>query len=220
MWWCPAATTSGAWQIQKVFGNKAIKELSIPQFIDMYNHFMGSVDQANQLRSYYNMQRTHQKSWKALYHFLLNTTVINCYKLSTKSVPGHWPTHNTHKAFCKDLISALFEHSKRLTKPPGPVNTIEDADIYKAPAEEHRQRPIWLSNKQQSWVACVSANRKTTIKPKARKPFIKLLVNTIQKPHNSKEWARQRRPPKTKLGCPLCNIHLCAHGPCWQEHLN
>ena len=166
------------------------------------------------------MQRTHLKSQKALYYFLLDTTVANCYKLSTKLVPGHWSTCSAHKAFREDLVSALFEYGERLIKPPGLVNIIEDADIHKALVEEHGQRPIWLGNKQRSYVACVSAGRKTTIKPKARKPLMKLSVNTIQKPRDSKEWVRRRRPPKTKLGCPLCNIHLCAHGPCWQEHLD
>jgi len=197
-----------------------MKELSIPQFIDMYNHFMGGVDQADQLRSYYNTQRTHLKSWKSLYHFLLDTTVTNCYKLSTKSVPGYWPTRSAHKAFREELVDALFNHGERLTKPPGPVNTMEDADIHKAPAEEHGQRPVRLGNKQRSCAACVTAGRKTKIKPEVRKPLMELSVNTTQKSRDSKEWVRRRRPPKTKLGCPLCNIHLCAHGPCWQEHLD
>ena len=91
---------------------------------------------------------------------------------------------------------------------------MEDADIYKAPAEEHGQRPVRLGNKQQSYTACVTAGRKTIIKPKVRKPLMELSVNTTQKSCDSKEWVRRRRPLKTKLGCPLCNIHLCAHGPC------
>jgi len=84
----------------------------------------------------------HLKLWKFLYHFLLNITVANCYKLSTKLVPGHWPTCSAYKAFRKDLISALFKYSKRLTKPPSPSAIMEDKDIYKAPAEEHGQGPI------------------------------------------------------------------------------
>jgi hypothetical protein len=142
-------------------------------------------------------------------------TVTNCYKLSTKSVPGYWPTCSTYKAFCEELVDTLFNHGKRLIKPPGPVNIIEDVDIYKAPAEEYRQRPVRLGNKQRSYIACVTAGRKTIIKPEVRKPLMELSVHTTQKSRDSKEWVRRRRPLKTKLGCPLCNIHLYAYGPCW-----
>ena len=108
----------------------------------MYNHFMGGVDQANQLKSYYNTQRMYLKSWKPLYHFLVDTTVANYYKFSTKSVPGYWPTYSAYKAFHKDLVSALFKYGKRLTKPPSPSAIMEDKDIHKAPTKEHGQKPI------------------------------------------------------------------------------
>lgn len=181
---------------------------------------MGGVDQADQLRSYYNTQRTHLKSWKPLYHFLLDTTVANCYKLSSQSVPGHWPTRSAHKAFREDLVDALFKHGERLTKPPNPVATMKDKDIYKAPAEEHGRRPIRISTKQRSCAACVTAGRKTSYERKPRKPLMELSVYTTQKSRDSKEWARRRRPPRTQFGCSLCKIPLCARGPCWQEHLD
>jgi hypothetical protein len=43
--------------VQKVFGSKAQKDLAIPIFINDYNHFMGGVDIADQLRAYYSTQR-------------------------------------------------------------------------------------------------------------------------------------------------------------------
>ena len=43
----PAATSTGAWQTQKVFGDAARKQLPIPEFIDIYNHFMKGVDTTN-----------------------------------------------------------------------------------------------------------------------------------------------------------------------------
>ena len=124
-----------------------MKELSIPQFIDMYNHLMGGVDEADQLRSYFNTQRTHLKSWRPIYHFLLDTTIVNCYKLSTKSIPGYWPKRSAHKAFREELVEALFNNGERLTKPPGRVATMEEKDIHKAPAEEHGQEPIRIFSK-------------------------------------------------------------------------
>ena len=38
-----------------IFGEMTIKELDIPVFIDMYNYYINGVDNANQLRSYYNI---------------------------------------------------------------------------------------------------------------------------------------------------------------------
>ena len=73
----PAATSSGARQTRRVFGNAARKWLPIPEFIDMYNHFMKGVDTADQMRSYYTSLKIHRRTWKPLFHFLLDTTVTN-----------------------------------------------------------------------------------------------------------------------------------------------
>jgi Transposase IS4 len=156
-----------------------MKKLSIPQFINMYNYFMGGVDEADQLRSYYNTQRTHLKSWKSLYHFLLDTTIVNCYKLSAGSIPSHWPKRSAHKAFREDLVEALFDHGERLTNPPGRVAIMEEKDIHKAPVEEHRQGPIRLFPKKPSCAAYITAGRDTIKEGFKRKSLIELSVNTI-----------------------------------------
>lgn len=69
-------------------------------------------------------------------------TVVNCYKLSAKSIPGYWPKRSAYKAFREDLVEALFDNGERLAKPSGPAAIMEDKDIYKAPAEDYGQRPI------------------------------------------------------------------------------
>jgi hypothetical protein len=138
------------------------------------------------------------KSWRPLFHFLLDITIVNCYKLSARSVPGHWPKRSAHKAFREDLVEALFNCGERLTKPPGRVAIMEEKDIYKAPAGEHGQEPVWIFSKQPSYAACVTARRGSIIEKKARwKPLMELLVNTTQKSRDSKEWARRQRPPRT-----------------------
>ncbi len=50
----PPKTATNARTSREVFGDNPTKQLLIPQFINDYNHFMGGVDQADQLRSYYN----------------------------------------------------------------------------------------------------------------------------------------------------------------------
>ena len=68
--------------------------------------------------------------------------IVNCYKLSARFIPSHWPKHSAHKAFREDLVEALFNYSKRFTNPPSHVTIMEEKDIYKAPVEEHGQGPI------------------------------------------------------------------------------
>ena len=82
----PTQTSTNARTSRMPFGDAVVKDLAIPDYIDMYNHFMNGVDVADQLRSYYNTQKSHWKSWKALWHFLLDTTITNAY-LQAHSTP-------------------------------------------------------------------------------------------------------------------------------------
>lgn len=50
----PTKTSTNARTSRAVFGETSIKALDIPAFIDMYNHYMNGVDNADQLRSYYS----------------------------------------------------------------------------------------------------------------------------------------------------------------------
>ena len=113
----PAQTSTNARTSQMVFGDAVVKDLAISEYIDMYNHFMNGVDIADQLRSYYNTQKAYWKSWKVLWHFLLDTTITNVY-LQAHSTPAcpwveHW-THWTHRAFRTCLANQLFDQSERL----------------------------------------------------------------------------------------------------------
>ena len=62
----PTKTAINSKTSRKVFGDQSTKDLEIPAFIDDYNHYMGGVDQADQLRSYYTTLRRHNKTWKPL----------------------------------------------------------------------------------------------------------------------------------------------------------
>jgi protein associated with RNAse G/E len=58
----PFTTAIGYRQTVKVFSDEARKKLDIPDFIEEYNLFICSVDVADQLRSYYNTERTYMKT--------------------------------------------------------------------------------------------------------------------------------------------------------------
>ena len=125
----PAKSATNSRTSREVFGDSPTKELLIPRFIDDYNHFMGGVDTADQLKSYYNTQRKHHKNWKPLWHFLLDTTITNCFKLHRHCPPSRrlpLPlTRYTHKEFRTKLAVQLFDHSERLPpKPRGPIPAV------------------------------------------------------------------------------------------------
>jgi hypothetical protein len=52
--------------IREEFGDQSFKRLEIPDFIDMYNHLMNNVDRADQIRTYYRINRRNYRTWKLL----------------------------------------------------------------------------------------------------------------------------------------------------------
>src|SRR6266513_1156154 len=81
--------------IKAEFGDQPFKSLNIPEFIDMYNHFMNSVDRADQIRTYYRTNRKNYRTWKPLWNYLFQTTICNAALIwmdqghSTKKRGGH-----------------------------------------------------------------------------------------------------------------------------------
>ena len=74
-----------------------IRLLPVPGMVDDYNHFMGGVDIADQLRSGFTTQRRGVKYWRPLFHWLLDTTIINEFVLF----------RSVHRAFVEALVKAL-----------------------------------------------------------------------------------------------------------------
>jgi hypothetical protein len=60
---------------------KYTRNLPIPMAIDDYNHFIGGVDIANQLRARFSTQQRGVKLWRPLFYWLLDSTIINAFIL-------------------------------------------------------------------------------------------------------------------------------------------
>ncbi|CAG8645651.1 11423_t:CDS:2, partial [Dentiscutata erythropus] len=56
-------TSTNYKNIRSVFGDEVRKVISIPVAVDNYNHHMGGVDIADQLRSYYSTQLAVFRAW-------------------------------------------------------------------------------------------------------------------------------------------------------------
>jgi hypothetical protein len=79
----PATTSTSAKTARAPFGSKPSKDLPIPKFVDDYNHYMGYVDRADQLRATNpGLRRIRHGGWHALWNFIFNVTLVNSYLLS------------------------------------------------------------------------------------------------------------------------------------------
>jgi hypothetical protein len=56
--------------------------LPIPGAINDYNYHMGGVDIADQLRTGFSTQQRGVKPWRPLFYWLLDSTIINAFRLS------------------------------------------------------------------------------------------------------------------------------------------
>ena len=217
----PPLTASGARQTRKVFGDDFEKLLPIPTFIFWYNHYMCGVDIADQLHSYFTTQRIHRQTWKPLWHFLLDTVIVNCFLLSSYRPTDRYECReNSHKQFQINLRKALFERSirkrKNYTFKHPPRRSIDD--IIWVPTAQHQLIKLFLREVHCS--ACIEAGRRTQEQCiERRKALSELSPNTTRKPRDSKEWERRARPPRTHFGCSICKIPFCRKDDCWRPHI-
>ena len=65
--------------------------------------------------------------------------------------------------------------------------------------------------------ACMAQGRTAQASGK-RIAMQELSVNSVRIKEDG-EKVRRARPPRTRYGCSVCQIHLCQRGPCWEEHI-
>jgi hypothetical protein len=79
---------------------------------DDYNHFIGGVDIANQLRANFSTQQRGFKPWRPLFYWLLDSTIINAYLLYEHQRKAKLQTkdklRSTHRTFRESLVLALL----------------------------------------------------------------------------------------------------------------
>ena len=88
-----------------VFDENETPKLSFPMPIVEYNTYMGGSDGNAQQRSYYSSHRANSRYWWPLFIFLLESAVLNAFKL--------WQLINpfsklTHLEFQRQLVEALL----------------------------------------------------------------------------------------------------------------
>jgi hypothetical protein len=111
----PGKKSTNAKKAHEHFGDEFKKEMPIPACIDDYNHHMGGVDIADQLRSYYDMQLTSWRTWWPLFFYGTDTMVINAYHIfsSMEDVPDI-----SHKDFRMEVAWGLINAGPPPRIPP------------------------------------------------------------------------------------------------------
>jgi hypothetical protein len=82
---------------------------------------MGGVDIADQLRAGFSTQQRGFKPWRPLFYWLLDSTIINAFRLSehqrkSKLASAKDKVCSAHRAFRTALVEALLKDP--LPKPP------------------------------------------------------------------------------------------------------
>jgi hypothetical protein len=204
--------------IKAEFGDQAFKSLNIPEFIDMYNHFMNGVDRADQIRTYYRTNRRNYRTWKPLWNYLFQTTICNASLIwmdqghSTKKKGGHLK-------FRTKLASQLMAHSSssKYTSPIdgfGVRTDLRNHIITSRNGCDGTHDVISKSAKECK--ACMAQGR--TAQASGKRKVLQELSEQSVRINQDGEKSRRPRPPRTRYGCSACQIHLCQGGTCWEEH--
>jgi hypothetical protein len=110
----PKKTSTNGAIVRPVFGDAPRKEISIPRFIDDYNHFMGGVDIANQHRAAYETHLRAWRSWWPLWAWAIDVAIVNCFKMQSVLYKQHNLPKPEHCQFRQVLYKRLFESHKAI----------------------------------------------------------------------------------------------------------
>jgi hypothetical protein len=110
----PSTTSTSATITRPIFGDFPVKDLPIPVAIDAYNHYMGGVDIANQLRATFTtLQPQNHRYWKPLFYYLLDIVLVNSYLLAI-AISGASRGHRDHQKYQEALAKALMTYDDAL----------------------------------------------------------------------------------------------------------
>lgn len=211
----PKETSSAARTARKPFGNCPRKDLRIPRVFDDYNHNMGGVDIADQLRGGMGgLRRIRKGGWRALWHFLFNLTLVNSFLLSD---------YKSQFEFRNTLIYQLLEQSGKViplqsSGIPLPKKrkhsslSTEDRARPNPEQQHHQYHELGYRGKKQYCSQCGKPSGK-------RLALVEKSGNIQGKKVFRKATVVQGRK-QTTYGCVICNIALCKEGNCFDLHVN
>lgn len=192
----PQNSSTNAAIVQQEFGHHPVKNLPIPIDINAYNHHMGGVDIANQLRaSYTTLQERNKRYWKPLFHWLLDIAITNAYLLYRASYSSLEPEDgHERRHFQEQLVASLTSFN------------YTDAREHTRVVRPTRAYCIYCRNNWTRWTP-------KHAQPRGPRAFGTDLTN-LGPPRRAR---RVFRGSKTQYGCLECGVVLCKKGDCWQR---
>jgi hypothetical protein len=182
--------------VKAVWGPNPIKQLDIPTFIDRYNHNMNAVDLADQLRTYYSSDRHTFRTWRPLFDFMLQASIVNAAKLWVLS-GGRSTKQSGHLQYRMRLANQLLSHI-RSGKPQDSPSDSQDTEN----ASICQHKVIFMSPRQ-----CTSC-----------KAFGRPPLRELSQSEMNERSIKRRDLPRTHFGCELHKIAICNNRVCWLSH--
>jgi len=202
----PAPTSTNAHIVRPVFGDLVRKWLRIPLAIDQYNHYMGGVDVADQLRKNMTVHRPWEaRTWRPLWYYILDTCLVNSYLIYKGNSEDM--SNRAHRGFRETLSLELrntpYLEAEKTTNKRRYSNSLlmvnQEALFHNWIQFKSRSYCVWCKEHAEEWT------------PKRARPVLSELVNGEQSP-------KRERQSKSQWGCDSCNVSLCRRGRCWDNY--
>jgi len=161
-------------------------------------------------------------TWKELGFSKTQAVVLELMTRMPNGGKGHtvWLEQNGgHLKFRKKLASQLMAHSSsfKYTSPIDGFGVRTNLKTHIVASKDGCSGTHeYISRTAGECKACMAQGRTAQACGK-RKVLQELSENSIRFNQNG-EKSRRPRPPRTKYGCSVCQIHLCKGGTCWEEH--
>ncbi len=188
------------------FDNKSHAKLSILNFDDVYNHYMITVDQTDQLRSFYAYNHwCRSEEHKILYEFLIEISVINIYKLSLHSEVSKKAKYTVHSEFRTTLATGFIQASERqfLKRKRTSIEPAIERSMIRL--DDHQ---ICRRKSLDDCRECKEID--LTVMSRKRQVLDKITSNLDG----------SKRGKRSIFGCDICDIPLCKDGSCWAAYHN
>jgi hypothetical protein len=93
----PGGSSKGMQAVKIAFSKRYKMKAIIPDFIDGYNHSMNGVNLMDQSRNAFQSLRKCFRTWKPRWHFFLDATSSNCFRLSAYSPHDDDPKFESYR---------------------------------------------------------------------------------------------------------------------------
>ena len=204
----PRQTPTNRNHVASVWGEDAVKDITIPCIIDDYNHWMNGVDKADQLIAYYRPSIRCRRTWMPLMFHTLDISRVNAtiaaVKLGYKSTNGN----EIHKSFIMDYIKALLARATsfevRSTRRRLAINTPSPT------ASSGKRRPTSTKNPRlpdERLFGDASEHIRVDA-PQQGTCRMCSYLHFKARSERSSPVPKIRRPAKW---CRACEVHLCTH---------